>query len=190
MKCPFCAEEIQDAAISREVQVLRFRQAEQNAGKARQDSRARGSGQNLALVAAVGGLGERGHHVKAGLQEAVADGELVVAGELGHALRCPSEQPFHAQGDYRRSRRRSAARRAVWLNASLRWSGPVVVLAVAGGQGFKSSRFKGYAGFVWRKYLALNYGPVLAQRTPTLALPTPGGVGSRLADRRLEAPPS
>ena len=78
------------------------------------------------------------HDVEAGLQEAVADGELVIARKLGHALCCPGEQTLHAQRDYWRGRRRSAARRAFRLDASIRCSGPDVVLAVAGGQGFKS----------------------------------------------------
>jgi hypothetical protein len=38
---------------------------------------ARGGCEHIALVAAVGGIGKRGHHVDAGFKEAIAHGETV-----------------------------------------------------------------------------------------------------------------
>jgi hypothetical protein len=84
------------------------------------------------------------------------------------ALRGPGEQTLHAQRDYRRSRRGPAARRAFGLAASIRWSGPGIVLVVAGGQGFKSQGSRVTMILLNANHLAVVHKLVLAQRAPML----------------------
>ncbi|WP_437586316.1 hypothetical protein [Sorangium sp. So ce1000] len=69
------------------------------------DQAARGGGEVGALVAKGRGLDEVLGDVEAGMAEAIADGEAVIAGELGDPLGHPGEQRFHADGDHRRCSR-------------------------------------------------------------------------------------
>ncbi|XXU72067.1 hypothetical protein WMF41_36145 [Sorangium sp. So ce1151] len=96
-------------ALAGEVEVLRLGDAAERVGEPHEhagaDEAAGGRGEVGALVAAVGGLDEVLGDTDAGVEEAVADGEAVIAGELGDALGDPGEQRFHADGDHRRCSR-------------------------------------------------------------------------------------
>lgn len=168
--CPASEHAANLVALLREMEVLGLRDTAKATREAHEDAganeRAGGRRQLGLFVAPVGGFQEVRQDFDAGLDQAVARGELMVAGKLGDAFGNPGQQCFHAQRDHGGRAGASRGRFAT--------SGPGSVRRFIGRHDttnyilqIKGSRIKNQAKQNQSAIIMPNRHCVLAHRAPT-----------------------